>query len=151
VSGVRRLGLGAAVLLALVLGALLLWPDGEAVRRVVLDVYLFFLERGVPPSVTPEVYATALNVLAFVPLGVIGVAGLRRRVLTTVLVLAGVSALVEAAQLLPALHREASLLDLACNTAGALVGALLGSALRDDARVDQRPDEAGDVGADDRR
>lgn len=147
----RRLGLGAAVLLALVLGALLLWPDGEAVRRIVLDVYLFFLERGAPRSVTPEVYATALNVLAFVPLGVIGVAGLRRRVLPTVLVLAAVSALVETAQLLPVLHREASLVDLACNTAGAVVGALLGSALREDAGRDERPDEGRDVGPDDRR
>ena len=69
----RRAGTVVAALLALLLGALVLWPDGERVRRLVLDVYLFFLDHGVPPSVTPEHYAAALNILAFVPLGLVAV------------------------------------------------------------------------------
>lgn len=144
-TGVRRPGTGVAVVLAVLLVPVLLWPDGEAVRRVVVDGYVVLLERGMPPAVRPEHYAAVLNVLAFVPLGWLGVAALRRRVATTVLVLAGASALVELVQLLPVLDREASLLDVACNTAGAALGALAASRVREDPRRDEVVDEAGHV------
>lgn len=153
----RRAGTVVAAVLALLLGALVLWPDGERVRRLVLDVYLFFLHRGVPPSVTPEHYAAVLNVLAFVPLGWLGVA-LGRRPRTVVLVLAVSSAVIEALQLLPILHRDASLLDVACNTTGAAAGALAASAFvgRSRRRVqdpggDEAVDEPLDVRRDDLR
>jgi VanZ family protein len=153
----RRAGTVVAAVLAVLLGALVLWPDGERVRRLVLDVYLFFLQRGVPPSVTPEHYAAALNVLAFVPLGWLGVA-LGRRPRTVVLALAAASGLVETLQLLPFLHRDASLLDVACNTAGAAVGALAASAVvgrggrrLEDAGGEESLDESLDAGRDDRR
>lgn len=147
----RRLGTAVAAVLALLLALVLLWPDGYVVNRAVVRVYVFFLERGMPQAVTPEHYATLLNVLAFVPLGWLGVAALRRRIVTTVLVLGGLSALVELVQLLPLLGREASVLDVVCNTGGALLGAVLGSLTRHEPRRDQPLDETEHPVADDLR
>lgn len=154
----RRAGTVVAAVLALLLGVLVLWPDGERIRRLVLDVYLFFLDLGVPASITPEHYAALLNVLAFVPLGWLGVAALGRRPRTVVLVLGSASVLVETLQLLPFLHRDASLLDVACNTTGAALGALAASARvrrrgrgLDDAGGEEAVDEPLDVRRDDVR
>lgn len=116
-----------AVVLAVGLGALLLWPDGEAVRRLLLDVYLFGLRRGVSPRIGPEVYAAALNVLAFVPLGWIGVASWRRRAGTVAAVLVALSVGAELAQATPWLGRDPNVLDVVCNAAGAVAGVLLAS------------------------
>ncbi len=145
----RRPGTGVAVVLAVLLVPVLLWPDGEAVRRVVVDGYVLLLERGMPQQIRPEHYAALLNVLAFVPLGWLGVAALRVRVLTAVLVLAGLSGAVELVQLLPVMERQASLLDVACNTAGAAVGAFVASRVRQDAGRDEVVDEPRDVVRDD--
>ena len=109
---------------------MLLWPDGWAVNRLVVRIYLVFLDLGVPGSVTPEHYAALLNVLAFAALGWVGVAVLRRRPWVVVAVLSAASVLVETAQLWPALRREPSLVDVACNVTGALVGAGAASLLR---------------------
>ncbi len=149
----RRVGTVVAAVVAVALGGVLLWPDGWAVNRLVVRIYVFFLDLGVPRAVTPDDYATALNVLAFVPLGWLGVSALRRSPVLVVAVLAAASALVETAQLWPGLGRQASLADLACNTAGAAVGAVLASALvhDDDAGRDEAVDEAADPRADDRR
>lgn len=147
---VRRAGVGLALVLAVLLLPVLLWPDGEAVRRVVVDVYVFFLERGMPQAVRPEHYAALLNVLVFVPLGWLGVAALHRRVGTTVVALAAVSGLVELVQLLPLLDRQSSLVDVACNTAGAALGALAASRVDEDPRRDEVVDEPRDVVRDDR-
>lgn len=120
----RGIATAVAVALAVVLGLLLLWPDGEVVRRVVLEVYLFFYKRGVPIWVTPEWYAAALNVLAFVPLGWLAVGLLRMRVSGAVLLLMAGSVLVELVQAAPGLSRDPSALDVLCNASGALLGAL---------------------------
>lgn len=149
----RRVGTGVAVVLALVLGAILLWPDGWAVNRLVVRLYLVLLDLGVPAAVTPEHYAALLNVLAFVPLGWLGVAALRRRPWVVVGTLAAASVLVETAQLWPGLRREASLVDVVCNVAGAAVGVLAASVVAGRARRaegledpggDEVLDEAGD-------
>ena len=131
-----------AGVLGVALAVLLLWPDGEAVRQVILRIYLFGLERGVPSRIGPEVYATVLNVLAFVPVAWLGVAVLHRRPTTVVLVLVALSALAELVQVSPWLGRDPSLLDVACNAAGAVVGAVLGS------RGRGAPDELDDTGLD---
>ena len=134
-----------SALLLVALAGLLLWPDGEALRRLLLDVYLFGLRHGVPGWIGPEVYAAALNVLVFVPLGWVGVAVLRRRPATVALGLLVLSATVELAQALPVLGRVPSLLDVACNAAGGLVGALLASVVgRGDEDEDAGIDEPGD-------
>ncbi|NHA68795.1 VanZ family protein [Phycicoccus flavus] len=139
----RRAGVVLAAVAAVVLGLAVLWPDGSLVNRGVVAVYVFFLQRGMPQAVLPEHYAAVLNVLGFVPLGWLGVVLLRRGVLAVTLGLGALSVLVELVQLLPVLQREASLLDVACNTGGALVGALVAS------RADQQPH--GDEGVDERR
>lgn len=142
--------------LGVALAALLLWPDGEAVRRLLIDLYLVGLRSGVPPRIGPEVYAAALNVLVFVPLGWAGVAVLRRRPVTVALGLLALSAAVEAAQALPVLGRVPSVLDVACNAAGGLVGAVLASVVvgrggdDEDTRVDESGDEVLHPGPDDR-
>lgn len=151
-----RASVAVSAVLAAALAGLLLWPDGEAVRRVLLDVYLFGLRNGVPPRVGPEVYAAALNVLVFVPLGWIGVVLLRRGVLAVALGLLVVSATVELVQALPALGRVPSVLDVACNAVGGLVGAGLASVAvgrgpeDEDAGLDEPGDERLHPGPDDR-
>jgi glycopeptide antibiotics resistance protein len=156
----RRVATGVAVVLAVLLIALLLWPDGEAVRHGVVRVYVFFLERGMPQRVTPEFYAVLLNVAVFVPLGWIGVAVLRRPPVRVALALTAFSAAVELAQALPALGRDSSVLDVACNALGAVIGVVAASVVSrhgpgrgsgaavDQARVDQTGDERRDVGRD---
>lgn len=145
----RRTGTVLALVFAVLLGGVLFWPDGSLVNDGVVRLYVVLLHAGVPPSVRPEDYGAALNVLAFVPLGWLGVAWLRQRVLVVVLVLAAFSSTVELLQLLPFLHREATLLDVACNTAGALLGALAGSRVRDEPAGDELVDERRDVGGHD--
>jgi glycopeptide antibiotics resistance protein len=153
-DGGRRAGTVLAVLLVVAVGALLLWPNGEGVRRLLLDVYLFGLERGVPARVGPEVYATLLNVMAFVPLGWLGVAALHRRVPVVAATLLGASVVVELVQALPVMGRDPSVVDVACNAVGGLLGALLASAVlarrpeHDDPGVDQAGDEPLDPGPD---
>ena len=143
----RRVGAALALVLAAALVVLLLWPDGEAVRQLVLRVYLFFLnEVGVPPSVGPEAYAAALNVVVFAVVAGVGVGVLHRRPLLVVLVLAALSVFSEVAQATPWLGRDPSIVDVACNVVGASVGALLASVVTrghpdDDARVDETGDE----------
>ena len=142
----RRSGTAVAVGAAVVLVGILLWPDGWAVNRLVVRVYVVFLDLGVPPAVTPEHYAALLNVLAFVPLGWLGVAVLRRRPWVVVAALGAASALVETAQLWPGLRREPSLVDVACNVAGAALGVLAASVVAGRARrrVDGLEDAGGD-------
>ena len=137
-----------AGVLAVALGLLLLWPDGEAVRQVVLRIYLFGLHRGVSPRIGPEVYAAVLNVVVFVPLAWLGVAVLRRRPRTVVLVLVAVSVVAELVQASPWLGRVPSLLDVVCNAAGAVLGAALGSRRLGvpDEHDDTRLEEPGDEG-----
>ncbi len=76
----RRVGTVLALVFAVLLGGVLFWPDGSLVNRGVVEVYVVLLDAGVPPAVRPEHYGAALNVVAFVPLGWLGVAWLRRRV-----------------------------------------------------------------------
>lgn len=119
----------AAVLLAGVL-AVLLWPEGWSLNRAVVAVYVFFLHLGVPASVTPEAYAVVLNVLAFVPLGWLGVVLLRWRPVVVVGALATLSVLVELVQGLPGVSRDPSALDVVLNGAGAVLGAGIGHLTR---------------------
>ncbi|MBM6404325.1 VanZ family protein [Phycicoccus sp. CSK15P-2] len=152
----RRVGVAVGVALSVALALLLLWPDGEVVRRANLELYLFFLHRGVPRAVTPEWYATVLNVLIFVPPAWLGVRLLRWRPLLVVALLGGASAVVETVQLVPVLQRNADLVDVLCNTGGALLGALLGSVGRsrsglEQAGSDELVDEPHDVVGDELR
>jgi VanZ family protein len=155
----RRVATVLAVVLAAVLLTLLLWPDGSAVNRGVVRLYVFFLDRGMPSSVTPEAYSVLLNVLAFAALGVIGVVLVRWPPVRVVLLLTAFSATVELVQALPSVGREPSLVDVACNALGAAVGVVAasvvrrrgdrgGGALHDQAGLHEPGDEGRDVGGD---
>jgi hypothetical protein len=137
----------------------LLWPDGLALNRAVVRLYVVLLGRGMPRSVTPEVYAVLLNVLLFVLLGWLGVALLRFPAARVAAALVGFSIAVELFQALPGIGRDPSLLDVACNTLGALLGAWAGSVVRrhpghgegaagDEPGGDQPVDEGRGVGGD---
>jgi glycopeptide antibiotics resistance protein len=150
---VRRPTTWLVLVLAVALGAVLLWPDGWAVNRLVVHVYVFFLDRGMPQAVRPEHYAAVLNVLAFVPFGWLGVVWWRRPPWAVVGVLGALSVLVETAQLWPALHRDASPVDVVLNVAGAVAGALAGSVAlrRSEERLDALEGAGGDEAVDERR
>jgi len=153
----RGLARALAVLVVAGLTALLLWPDGLALNRFVVQVYVFFLQRGMPPSVTPEDYAVLLNVLAFALLGMLGVLVLRGSPGRVVASLVAFSVVVELFQAIPGVARDPSLLDVACNALGAGVGVALASLVRphprhgddvagEQAGGDQPVDEGRDVG-----
>lgn len=163
----RRPGAGRVPVVALtvvvvaLLAVVLLWLDGGVVNRAVVRLYVVLLDRGMPPRVTPDVYAVLLNVALFVPLGWLGVSVLRWPPVPVVLGLAAFSAAVELVQALPAVGRDASLADLACNALGAALGAAGASVVRrrrgrldraagtgDQAGGDQPVDEGRDVRGD---
>jgi glycopeptide antibiotics resistance protein len=161
----RNAGAGRAPVVALtvvvvvLLGVVLLWPDGGVVNRAVVRLYVVLLDRGMPAWVTPDVYAGLLNVVLFVPLGWLGVSLLRWPPVRVVLGLAAFSAAVELVQALPALGRDASVGDLVCNTLGAALGAAGASVVHrrrldgaagagDQPRGDQPVDEGRDVRGD---
>ena len=142
----RRTATVLAALVTLGLVVLLLWPQGDLVRRIVLEVYLVGLtDLGVPPSITPEDYAVVLNALAFVLLGWLGVRLLRRSWLLVAGVLVGLSCTVELVQMLPVMQRQPQLLDVVANGLGAVLGAGLASALRQEPGGQEVGDEGRDV------
>ncbi|WP_392544990.1 VanZ family protein [Oryzobacter telluris] len=121
---------GVTAVIGLGVLAVLLWPDGYAVNRAIVAVYVVFQRLGVPGSVTPEVYAAVLNVLAFVPLGWLGVVALRRRPSAVFAALVLMSVGVEAVQALPGLARDPSVVDVVLNGLGAALGVGLGTLVR---------------------
>lgn len=128
-----RRGVAALVLTAYAIAvlALVLWPNGADINRLNVDIYLFFLHRGMPGRVSPEWYAAALNIVLLAPLTFVA-ALVVDRVAWWVWALGGVltSVAVEVAQATVVSGRVASSRDVAANAAGAVGGALLGFLLR---------------------
>jgi glycopeptide antibiotics resistance protein len=79
--------------------------------------------------VLPEHFGYLLNVRLFVPVGMIVVLVVRRPWWQAALVAVAGSAAVELVQLVPALHRDASLSDVVTNGVGGLLGAGIAGAL----------------------
>ncbi len=103
------------------------WPNAWAVNRAVVHVWQIGVTNGWydPSTFSPEAFALVLNVVLFVPLVVLAAASFPHVPLWAWVVTALVaSGLIEAAQLLGG-GRDATVLDIACNTGGALLGALL--------------------------
>ena len=94
---------------------------GLTVRLYVFWTYTLHLGWGV----RPETFGFVLNVLLFVPLGILVVLLLRVRWWEAALVAVLVSCGIELVQAIPALHRETSLADVLSNGIGGLLGALL--------------------------
>ena len=120
----RVLGIAAA---CAGFAVLFLWPGAGPVEWVVDALYNFLLAHGVSSHVLPDDYGAALNVVAFVPLGWLGVSRLHWHPALVVLGLVALSVGIEAAQALPWLERTSSVQDVACNTLGAVIGVALGS------------------------
>jgi glycopeptide antibiotics resistance protein len=106
-------------------------PWGWALNRLTVRMYVLFRYDVpiAPERALPEHYGVLLNVVLFVPVGALLVVLARRPWWWATLTAAVVSGAIELVQLL-FLAREASWLDLAANTVGALVGAIVSDLLR---------------------
>ena len=124
------------------LGLLVMWPNGGQVRQLNVFLYLFFLHRGVSPSVTPEHYAFVLNVLVFVP-PVLLAALVVDRVPPWWWAVTGAlaSAAIELTQAVALPGRMASFSDLMANALGAVIGAVAAYLVR--ARLRRAPGSPG--------
>ncbi|MFN8045905.1 MAG: VanZ family protein [Dermatophilaceae bacterium] len=124
---------------------LLLWPNGEMVRRVLLKVYLYGLnDVGIPVTITPEDYATLANALLFLPLTLLGILLLGRRRAWLVAVLGiGSGFLIEFLQAHLGLARVVELSDALLNAGGAVAGAIVGAVLLTLFEGRRRPEQSG--------
>jgi hypothetical protein len=106
-------------------GVLVLWPDGERVRRILLDVYFFAVDDlGLPRWGGPDGYAVLGNVLLLTPLAVaITVYAGWRRWWVAVGSCALISMIVEWAQTQTGMQRVPEWPDVYANVGGALVAA----------------------------
>lgn len=123
----RRIAAAVLALGAPACALLLLLPDGWAINRLNVAVWIAVTgPLGLQGPVTPEAFAQAMNVLLFVPI----LAALAILVPSWwwVGVTAAGSAAVEAYQLIIG-SRDADALDIIANTAGAALGAALGLGL----------------------
>lgn len=112
----------AAYLLGLV--ALVLLPLGDWLGRLTVRLYVVWVyDLRLPGRVMPDDVGFALNVVLFVPLGVLLTLSTRRPVWSVVACVVG-SSTIELVQLLPQLHRDSSVLDVVANGLGGLLGAL---------------------------
>jgi glycopeptide antibiotics resistance protein len=120
----RRVALliSAAYLAGLAL--LVVTPISTLLDRLTVRLYVIYrADLRLPGNVLPEDFGEVLNVLLFVPLGVLLVLVLRRSWLEAALVAVALSGALELVQLVPALHREATLGDVLTNGLGGLIGA----------------------------
>lgn len=101
----------------------LVGADGWGLNRLTVRLYVAFAPVT-PAGARPEDYGTALNVLLFVPLGWLLVRATRRPAWMAVLLALLASGGAELVQLV-FLDRQAGVVDVVANGAGALVGALL--------------------------
>lgn len=124
----------AAALLVLVWG-----PWAWALNRLTVRFYVLFRYDWpiAPDWALPEHYGVLLNVALFVPLGALLLVVTRRPWWQVVVAAAGISTAVELAQVV--LAREATWVDVASNTAGALLGAGLVGVVRSVSVAVRRP------------
>lgn len=118
----------AALLTAYVtgLGVLVSQPWGWELNRLTVRLYVLFRNDVpvAPDGVLPEHYGVLLNVLLFVPFGVLLTLALRRPWWWAPLAALVVSTAIELAQW-RWLERDGSWVDVAANTCGALIGAVI--------------------------
>lgn len=127
-KGARRAVWRVLLAIYLVLtGIVVAWPNAWAVNRAVVYVWQIGVTNGWyhPSGFSPEQFAVVLNVLLFIPPVLLAAASFPRvRVGWWVLAAGLGSCLVEFAQLIGG-SRDATIVDIASNTGGALLGALI--------------------------
>jgi glycopeptide antibiotics resistance protein len=97
--------------------------NAVTVRMYVFWTYTLHLGWGV----LPDTFGFVLNIVLFVPLGILVVLLLRVHWWEAALVAVATSCAIELVQAIPALGRETSLADVLSNGIGGLVGALFAS------------------------
>lgn len=130
-GGMRRrpvLLIGAAYVVVLFL--LVFTPISWTLNRLTVEMYVAWkYDLGWPGDFLPEDFGAALNVLLFLPLGILVVALFRWPWWLATAVAVTVSMSIELVQaVVPALHRQASLSDVVTNGLGGLLGALVATA-----------------------
>lgn len=133
----RRFVVALMAVYAALLAVLVTGPWGWELNRLTVRLYVIFRYDWpiAPDWMLPEHYGIALNVLLFVPVGLLLAAATRWALLWVTLAALVGSGLIELAQW-RWLERDGSWGDVAANTVGALLGAVVVSR---STRVRRRP------------
>lgn len=130
----RRLTVAALLVCSAAVGVVVLWPQHLAVPLGgrLHGILVALVRDGAPASLAHSgVLDVAVNIALFVPLGLLGALLLpRRRWWVAALACLVLSAGIELAQHAFLPGRSASVRDVACNTAGALLGCAVAAAFR---------------------
>ena len=122
------------LLVACLLGVLVITvaPYAWDLNRMTVELYVFFRTHfpGTPAWLTPEDYGRLLNVLLFVPVGMVLAWWLEEWWVWAVPIALCFSVAIELVQRVPTLERESSFGDVVCNGAGAVLGAAVVALLR---------------------
>lgn len=103
---------------------LVLTPISPVLNRLTVRLYTIYVyDLRLPGDVLPQDFGYLLNVILFIPVGMIIVLVVRRSWATATLVAVGASMAIELVQLVPVLHREATITDVITNGLGGLIGA----------------------------
>jgi glycopeptide antibiotics resistance protein len=103
---------------------LVLTPISPVLNDLTVRLYMIYrYDLSLPGNVLPQDFGYLLNVLLFIPVGWIVVLVVRRSFGVAVLFAVLVSMAIELVQLVPALHRDATLSDVITNALGGLIGA----------------------------
>lgn len=114
--------------------ALVFTPISWKLNRLTVKIYVWWhYTAQLPGDPGPETFGFVLNVILFLPLGFV-LSVLLRRPLVALLISVAISAGIEAIQLVPDLHRQATVGDLLSNTLGAVIGCALALAFHRFAR-----------------
>ena len=143
---VRRAAIWVLIPVVLVVGVLLLWPDGSRIRRILLDIWLWLTPTpALRRAISPEDVEQTLNALVFVPV-FCGTQLLLPRIRPALWCLAAVALAcsVELTQLLFLSGRKFDPVDACFNSLGGILGVGRGSHRPPRlVVVDYRPEGAG--------
>lgn len=128
---VRRAAIWVLIPVVLVVGVLLLWPDGSRIRRILLDIWLWLTPTpALRRAISPEDVEQTLNALVFVPV-FCGTQLLLPRIRPALWCLAAVALAcsVELTQLLFLSGRKFDPVDACFNSLGGILGVGAGLAI----------------------